>query len=218
MKILSVNIGLPREVVWKHTRVETAIFKGPVDTPVALSRLNFAGDQQADLTVHGGPEKAVYAYPAEHYDYWRGELPGTPLSWAAFGENLTTDGLQEDTLCIGDVLRIGSAVLTVTQPRLPCYKLNIRFGREDMIKRFLLSGRSGFYFSVLSTGEVSAGDEINVVSRDPDHVSVADILHLYFGQTRDPNLFERAISLRSLPESWKPELMLRARSARHTAP
>ena len=136
MRIVSVIVGMPREVVWKNQTVQTAIFKEPVDGPVTISQLNLAGDRQADLTVHGGPEKAVYAYPAEHYDYWRQELPGVSFPWGKFGENLTTEGPSEDTICIGDRLRIGSAVLTVTQPRLPCYKLAIRFERDDMIQRF----------------------------------------------------------------------------------
>ena len=141
MKIVSVNVGLPREVVWKGSTVQTAIFKEPVAGAVAIRELNLAGDQQADLAVHGGSKKAVYAYPAEHYEYWRKQLADVSLLWGAFGENLTTVGLSEDMLSIGDVLRVGSAVLQVTQPRMPCYKLEIRFERNDMIKRFLVSGR-----------------------------------------------------------------------------
>ena len=149
MKVVSVNVGLPREVVCKGITVQTAIFKEPVAGSVAIRELNLAGDQQADLTVHGGTEKAVYAYPVEHYEYWRRQLPKVAMSWGAFGENLTTEGLGEDRLCIGDLLRVGSAILRVTQPRMPCYKLELRFNRDDMIKRLLVSGRSGFYFSVI---------------------------------------------------------------------
>jgi len=159
MKIVSVNVGLPREVSWKGRTVQTAIFKEPVAGAVTIRELNLAGDQQADLTVHGGLEKAVYAYPAEHYEYWRKELSDVSLSWGAFGENLTTEGLREDTLCIGDVLRVGSAVLQITQPRMPCYKLELRFDRDDMIKRFLASGRSGFYFSVIEREGMSLRDQ-----------------------------------------------------------
>lgn len=157
MKIVSVNVGLPREVVWKGITVKTAIFKEPVATTVAIRELNLAGDQQADLAVHGGSEKAVYAYPAEHYEYWRKQLSDISFSWGTFGENLTTAGLWEGMLCIGDLLRIGSAVLQITQPRMPCYKLQLRFNRDDMIKRFLVSGRSGFYLSVIEPGNVGAG-------------------------------------------------------------
>ena len=195
MKIVSVNVGKPREVVWKGMTVQTGIFKEPVDGPVAISKLNLDGDKQADLTVHGGYGKAVYAYPAEHYEYWRNELPQVSFSWGKFGENLTTEGLLEDTLCVGDRLRFGSAVLMVTQPRMPCYKLNIRFDRDDMIKRFLTSKRSGFYFSVIEPGEVTVGSKVEILSRDPHRVTVIDILRLYLGQTRDPELLLRATNV-----------------------
>ena len=138
MKVVSVNVGLPREVVWKGMTVQTAIFKEPLAGAVAIRELNLAGDQQADLSVHGGSEKAVYAYPAEHYEYWRKQLSDDSLSWGAFGENLTTEGLWEESLCIGDLLMVGSAVLQITQPRMPCYKLELRFNRDDMIKCFLV--------------------------------------------------------------------------------
>src|SRR2546426_2126848 len=214
MKIVSVNVGMPREVVWKGMTVQTGIFKDPVDRPVTITKLNLAGDQQADLTVHGGAEKAVYAYPAEHYEYWREELPDVAFSWGKFGENLTTEGLGEDTLCIGDRLRVGSAVLTVTQPRMPCYKLALRFDRDDMIKRFLTSRRSGFYFSVIEEAEVRAGSEVEILSRDPHRVTVVDIVRLYLGQTRDPELLQRALNVSALPRNWKAELPLRARTGR----
>jgi len=203
MRIVSVNVGLPREIVWKGVTVRTAIFKEPVAGAVAIRGLNLTGDQQADLTVHGGSDKAVYAYPAEHYEYWRKQLPDVSLSWGAFGENLTTDALWEDTLCVGDLLRVGSAVLQVTQPRMPCYKLGLRFNRDDMIKRFLVSGRSGFYFSIVEPGEVSAGSKVEISSRDPNRVTVADVLRLYLNQTRDPELIQRAASVHALSLKWK---------------
>ena len=212
MKIISVNVGLPREVVWKGVTVQTAIFKEPVAGAVAIRELNLAGDQQADLTVHGGLEKAVYAYPVEHYEYWRKQLSDLSLSWGAFGENLTTEGLLEDILCIGDLLRIGSAVLQVTQPRMPCYKLELRFNRNDMIKRFLVSGRSGFYLSVIEPGEVGAEARVEILDRDPENVTVSDIVRLYLGQTRDPELLKRATNISSLPENWRTQLLLRAQT------
>ena len=212
MKIVSVNVGLPREVVWKGITVQTAIFKEPVAGAVAIRALNLAGDQQADLTVHGGPEKAVYAYPAGHYKYWRKQLSDVSLRWGAFGENLTTAGLREDTLCIGDLLKIGSAVLRVTQPRMPCYKLELRFNRDDMIKRFLVSGRSGFYLSVIEPGNVGAGSRVEILDRDPDSVTITDIVRLYYGQARDPELLQRAMNVTSLPENWKTQLLLRAQN------
>src|SRR5215813_12670553 len=165
MKIISVNVGLHRTVQWKGEAVSTGIFKAPVSGRLPLRTLNFDGDRQADLSVHGGPDKAVYAYPAEHYAYWRRELPDMTLPWGMFGENLTTEGLQEDTLQIGDRFRIGSTEVVVTQPRLPCFKLGLRFGRDDIVKRFLVSGRMGFYFKVLAECEVAAGDPVLLVCR-----------------------------------------------------
>jgi len=189
--------------------VQTGIFKDPVDVPVMIRKLNLAGDRQADLTVHGGAEKAIYAYPAEHYEYWRKKLPQVPFSWGKFGENLTTEGLTEDTLCIGDRLKVGAAILMVTQPRLPCYKLALRFDRDDMIKRFLASQRSGFYFSVIEKGEVRAGSKIEILSRDPDPIAVVDIVRLHLGQAHDPELLHRAMNVSALPQSWKAELAVR---------
>jgi MOSC domain-containing protein YiiM len=212
MKIISVNVGLPREVVWKGITVRMAIFKEPVAGTVAIRELNLAGDQQADLMVHGGSEKAVYAYPVEHYEYWRKQLPDVSFSWGAFGENLTTEGLSEDTLCIGDLLRAGSAILQVTQPRMPCCKLELRFNRDDMIKRFLVSGRSGFYLSVIGPGDVGPGSRVEILDRDRDSVTISDIVRLYLGQTRDPELPQRATNVISLPENWKTQLRLRAQN------
>lgn len=211
MRVVSVNVGLPREVVWKGRTVRTAIFKEPVQGSVALRRLNFDGDRQADLTVHGGPEKAVYIYPAEHYAFWREELPGVELPWGVFGENLTVLGLREFDLGIGDRLRIGSAELVVTQPRVPCYKLGVRFGRADMTKRFYRAGRTGFYVAVVREGAVAAGDAIEIVAREPHQVTVADIYHIYrtdHDQRRalDRDVLDtmrRAAALEALPESWR---------------
>lgn len=209
MQVISVNVGLPREVLWKGTTVQTGIFKEPVDGPVSIRKLNLAGDKQADLTVHGGAEKAVYAYPSEHYEYWRMKLPEVPFSWGKFGENLTTEGLAEDLLCIGDRLRVGSAILMVTQPRMPCYKLALRFERDDMIKRFLVSQRSGFYFSVVEEGEAQAGSKVEIISRDPDRVAVVDIMRLFLREAHDPELLHRAMNVGALPQNWKAELAAR---------
>lgn len=178
MKLISVNVGLPREVQWKGRTVLTGIFKEPVSGRIAVRKLNLDGDGQADLSVHGGPEKAVYVYPVEHYAYWRKELPDMEFSWGMFGENLTTEGLLEEAIHIGDRFRIGSAEVIVTQPRMPCYKLGIRFGRNDIIKRFLVSGRPGFYLGVLREGEVGAGDTIELISRDKKQVTVSEIAHI----------------------------------------
>jgi len=203
MKLISVNVGQPRPVQWSGQTVATAIFKEPVEDAVRLRRLNLDGDQQADLKVHGGPHKAVYAYPCEHYEFWRRELPGMELPWGAFGENFTTEGLLEDHVSIGDRFRIGSALLAVTQPRMPCYKLGIKFGRDDIIKRFLASRRSGFYFSVVQEGEVRAGDLVELLARDKGAVSVADIVRLYVDDNPDLDLLRRAAGLEALPPNWR---------------
>ena len=165
MRLLSVNVGLPREIAWRGRIVTTSIWKAPANCRVVVRALNVDGDQQSDLTVHGGPDKAVYIYPSEHYAFWRTELSDMELTWGAFGENFTTEGLLESKVMIGDRLRIGSAEFEITQPRLPCYKLGIRFGRDDMIKRFLRSRRTGFYLAVRREGEVGAGDSIVIESR-----------------------------------------------------
>jgi MOSC domain-containing protein YiiM len=198
-----VNVGLPREVEWRGRTVRTSIWKTPVEGRVRVGRLNLEGDRQSDLSVHGGAEKAVYVYPSEHYAYWGRELPGIDLSWAAFGENFTTQGLFEDGVKIGDRLGIGSAEFVVTQPRMPCYKLGIRFGREDIIKRFLKSGRTGFYLAVLREGEVGSGDLIEFTQRDDHNVTVADISALYGHDADNQQLLQRAIDLPALPESWR---------------
>jgi len=174
MQVISVNVGLPREVEWRNEIVRTSIFKAPVTGRVRVARLNIAGDRQSDLTVHGGVNKAVYVYPSEHYEFWRKELPDSELPWGAFGENLTTTGLAEDDVRIGDRFAIGSAEFVVTQPRMPCFKLTIRFRRADMIKRFYRSGRSGFYLAVTKEGEIGSGDAIELLSRDEDAITIAE--------------------------------------------
>lgn len=202
MKIVSVNVGIPREVVFNGQIVSTAIFKDPVNAPIMLRKLNLDGDKQADLTVHGGVDKAVYSYPAAHYDYWRKEFPNMNLVWGMFGENLTTEGLMEDTVNIGDEFRIGSAKVVATQPRMPCYKLGVRFGRMDIIKRFLASGRPGIYFKVLKEGKIKTGDEIILSKRDNNNITVKDVVWLYT-QEKDIDTMNRAAQIRHLAEGWK---------------
>jgi MOSC domain-containing protein YiiM len=202
MRVVSLCVGLPREVDWHGRPVLTSIFKTPVDRRLQLSKLNFEGDEQSDLSVHGGLDKAVYVYPSEHYTYWRRELPQADLSWGAFGENLTTEGLLEDVR-IGDRFRVGSAELVVTQPRMPCYKLGIRFGRADILKRFLQSGRTGFYFSVAREGEIGPGDAIELIARAEDGLTVADVVSLYSVDSENQERLRRAIQSPILPESWR---------------
>jgi MOSC domain-containing protein YiiM len=175
-KVISVNVGRPQEFLVRGETVVTSIFKDPVKGRVRVRTLNLDGDEQSDLTVHGGINKAVYAYPSEHYARWSEELPDAELAWGAFGENLTIEGLLENTTCIGDRLRIGTAEMVVTQPRQPCYKLAYKFGRQDMIKRFVKSGRSGFYLSVASEGDIGAGDAIELLSRPDGAPTVTEML------------------------------------------
>ena len=203
MRLVSVNVGLPREVTRKGRTITTGIFKEPALGRVILRTLNLDGDKQADLSVHGGPSKAVYAYPIEHYEYWRAELPAMDLPPGMFGENFTTEGLQEDEVNIGDRFRIGSAEVMVTEPRLPCYKLAAKFGRDDIIKRFLQSGRTGFYFAVFQEGVVGTGDDIELVRRDEHGITVADITRLYVRDKDDLRSLQRAVQVTALPESWR---------------
>jgi len=206
MKLVSVNCGLPRDVEWRGRAVTTGIYKHPVAGPVALRRLNLEGDGQADLTVHGGAAKAVYCYALAHYDYWKAELPGLSLPMGVFGENFTTEGLLESTVFLGDRFSIGSAEVVVSQPRLPCYKLGIRFQSDDMVKRFRASGRPGFYLAVTREGTVSANDEIVLTGREADSVPVADIMRLCVARgysARDLTLARRALSIAALPDGWK---------------
>jgi MOSC domain-containing protein YiiM len=203
MKLVSVSVGLPRLLSWRGDTFETGIFKTPVQGRVALRTTNLDGDRQADLTVHGGPEKAVYAYPSEHYPAWNEELPDAARTWGAFGENFTTEGLLETDVSIGDRYRIGSAVVKVTTPRLPCFKLAAKFQRDDMIKRFAQSGRCGFYFSVAKEGEVAAGDKFELLGRDEPTLTVAEVNHLYMGRMPDREVLRRSLHVTSLPESWR---------------
>lgn len=203
MKIVAISVGRPRQVQWRGRNVKTSIFKTPVSHPVHVTSTNIEGDEQSDLSVHGGPEKAIYAYPAEHYDFWRRELPDAELAWGAFGENFTTEGLLEDEVWIGDRYHVGTTELVVTQPRMPCYKLAIRFGQIEMVKRFLESRRSGFYFAVEREGDVATGDAIERVARNERHLSVADVVKLYAADSANQSLLESASNHPSLPAAWR---------------
>jgi len=203
MKIVSLNLGLPRIVETNGGPVTTGIFKEPLAAPVMLRTLNLDGDRQADLSVHGGVSKAVYAYPVEHYEFWKKELPEMELPYGMFGENFTTEGLLEDTVNVGDRFRVSEAELMVTEPRLPCYKLGIKFGRADIIRKFLQSRRTGFYFAVLKEGEVKAGDAIELISRDQNGIAISDIVRLYAFEKDDLATLRRAVKLEALSESWR---------------
>jgi MOSC domain-containing protein YiiM len=176
MRVVSVNVGRPQTVTAGGRSVTSGILKSPVEGRVPLGVLGFEGDGQADPTVHGGPEKAVYLYPSEHYAKWRADLPGTPLPWGAFGENLDIEGLTEAMVHVGDVLRVGPVLLQVTTPRFPCYKLGMKFDDPGMLRRFLSSERSGFYVAVLEPGDVGAGDAIEVVTVQPGAPTILEIV------------------------------------------
>jgi MOSC domain-containing protein YiiM len=217
MKVLSVNVGLPRKILFNGQIITTAIFKDPVKGPISLRKLNLDGDKQADLTVHGGLDKAVYSYPSEHYVYWRKQFPNTDLVWGMFGENFTTEGLFEDAVNVGDQFQIGSAMLVATQPRMPCYKLGIRFGRMDVIRRFMASGRPGIYFKVLTEGEVQREDKIKIIRRDKNNVTVKDIVRLYIARDNIDNIetMKRVTKIRDLPEGWRYEFQQKIKQLEH---
>lgn len=203
MKLISVNVGLPREITVGGKTVSTSIWKAPVQGRVHVSTLNLKGDQQSDLSVHGGVDKAVYLYPSEHYSYWRTQLPDAELPWGAFGENFTSEGILEEQTRIGDRIRVGSADFMVTQPRMPCFKLGIRFNRRDMVKRFLASRHSGFYLAVIREGEVEQGDAIEFIEKQEAGVTITDIVNLYSVDSQNQELLRRATEVPALPQSWK---------------
>jgi MOSC domain-containing protein YiiM len=203
MKLISVNVGLPREITLGGKTIRTSIWKYPVEGRVHVSTLNLDGDQQSDLSVHGGVDKAVYLYPSEHYSYWRTQLPDVELPWGAFGENFTSEGILEDAIKIGDRIRVGSTEFVVTQPRMPCFKLGIRFNRTDMVKRFFESKRSGLYLAVIREGEVENGDAVEFTEKQETGVTITDIVNLYTLDSGNQELLRRATELPALPKSWK---------------
>lgn len=205
MKIVSVNVGLPRPVSWRGRRIMTGIYKDPVEGRVQVRRTNLDGDRQADLSVHGGPDKAVYVYPSEHYPFWRRELELEDLPWGSFGENLTTEGWWEDEVHVGDRFRIGTAEFTITQPRMPCFKLAMKFERDDIVESFLESGRPGFYLAVAQEGELGAGDAMERIQEDENGVTVVDVVRLYMDRhgESDPDLLRRVVAVEALAEGWR---------------
>jgi MOSC domain-containing protein YiiM len=213
MRVVSVQVGSPRPVTYRGKTVQTGIWKEPVTGRVAVGRINLAGDRQADLRVHGGVDKAVYAYPSEHYAWWREQLPEAPLPWGAFGENLTVEGLREDRVHIGDRFRIGTAEFMVTQPRMPCFKLGIKFGRPRIVKEFLRSERSGFYLAVVHEGELGAGDAIEPTVEERDSMTVTEMVRLAVAAAPDPAVLRRAAALPGLAQSWRDDLRERLQAA-----
>ena len=214
MKLISLNVARPQLALYNGATISTGIFKKPVSGSVPLRTLNLDGDRQADLAVHGGPYKAVYGYPSEHYDFWRQELPGMSLPWGMFGENFTTEGLSESDLHIGDRLQVGTAIIMVRQPRIPCYKLAVKFQRSDILARFLRSGRSGFYFSVEQEGIVAAGDSFEFLSREPRAINIAEMNRLFAEDKYNARLLETAIATPALPQDWRDYFRKRQSGAR----
>ena len=221
MKLVSVNVGMPRLLAWGGATFKTGIFKHLVQGRVMLRATNLDGDRQADLSVHGGVNKAVYGYPSEHYAAWSAELPellDPARAWGAFGENFTTEGLLETEVSVGDRYRVGSAVVRVTTPRLPCYKLAAKFQREDMIERFLRSGRCGFYFAVVEEGEVGAGDKFEFLGREDPTLTIAEVNSLYTAKSPNLESLQRSLDVKSLPESWRDRFRARRAEPPSRAP
>ena len=203
MKLISINVGLPRLLNYGGATFKTGIFKNPVQGRVALRTTNLDGDRQADLSVHGGVNKAVYLYPSEHYAAWNADIPDIAIGWGAFGENFTTEGMLETAVSVGDSYRVGTAIVRVTTPRLPCYKLAAKFQRDDMIARFVRTGRCGFYFSVVEEGEVGGGDEFKLIGSEESTLTIAEVNRLYTAKSPDRKSLERAVQVETLPESWR---------------
>lgn len=213
MSILSVNVSLPKVVEYRGGRVETGIFKDPVAGPLMMRELNLDEDRQADLSVHGGRDKAVYVYSGDYYEYWKQELRCDDLRYGNFGENLTVEGLTDEVVRIGDVFRVGDATVQVTQPRLPCYKLAIKMEDPAFPKLFLASRRTGFYLRVLAEGEIGAGDEFELVERESEPLTVHEVVELSFFDRGNLDRTEAALRVRALPRGWRDEFEERLRRA-----
>jgi MOSC domain-containing protein YiiM len=217
MKIVSINVGMPRVFHWKGLEFESAIIKEPVPGRIMLRKTSLDGDRQADLSVHGGPNKAVYSYPSEHYPYWAKRLHGHDLPWGAFGENLTTEGMLETEVSVGDQYRVGSAVVMVRTPRTPCYKLAARFQRDQILEEFHNSGKSGFYLSVVEEGEIGAGDQFEFVGGEANSITISDANNLYSGRSNDIDLLRRSVHVQALPESWRHRFQARLNAVENLA-
>ncbi|MGD1101777.1 MAG: MOSC domain-containing protein [Terriglobia bacterium] len=211
MKVVSINVALPRVVSVHGKQIETGIFKIPVSGPIAVNKLNLQGDGQADLAVHGGPDKAVYLYSWDNILHWKKAWQRDDLGPGSFGENLTVEGLGENEVALGDEFAIGTACFVVTQPRLPCFKLALALETPSIPKTFLESGRTGFYLRVLHEGALQAGDPIYPLpSREPAKVTIAEFVELYRIQRATRDQIRKILSLAALPEEWKKRLTRKA--------
>jgi MOSC domain-containing protein YiiM len=208
-RLLSVNVGRPRTVMLDGRPVETGIYKAPVAGRVRLARFNLDGDGQADLRVHGGEDKAVYVYPFEHYGWWQSELGRDDFVHGQFGENFTTTGLDETQVMLGERYRVGSAVVEVSEPRKPCFKLGLRMGRADFPELFTRAARTGYYLRVIEEGEVGAGDLIARLYTPPGGLSVAMLWRLVYLDPIDPRELERALGAAGISAKWRERLARR---------
>ena len=213
MRILSVNVSLPKIVEYKGDKVETGIFKEPVADRVMVRKLNLDGDRQADLSVHGGENKAVYVYSIENYEYWKLELGRDDFNHGQFGENLTVEGMTDDVVRIGDVFNVGGASVQVTQPRPPCYKLAIKMENPKFLKLFLASRRTGFYLRVLEEGVVGAGDEFELIERDPEPLTVEETVSLSYFDRDNLERAQAALRVKALAPGWREGFAERLRKA-----
>jgi MOSC domain-containing protein YiiM len=208
--VRSVNVSLSKQVQHKNKTISTGIFKQPVSGRVAVNQFNLAGDQQVDLVNHGGEHKAVYGFASDHYAFWEQKLNLAELNYGKFGENLTIDGLAEDSLCIGDQLQVGESILEITQPRVPCFKLGLTFSREDMPRLFVENAATGIYFRVVHTGSVAAGDSVSVTLAHPDKISVKQLFRAYFDKNMSENeamtVMEKALTIDALSIEWREKL------------
>ena len=207
MKVLSVHVGSLQEMLRNGKKIQTGIFKQPTEGPIEVKRLGLEGDQQANKKLHGGIYKAICVYPSEHYDLWKEELGKPDLSFGDFGENLTTVGLMEGDIRLGDRLRIGSVEIVVTQPREPCITLNARLDTKDLSARICKSGRSGFYFSVMKEGIIKNGDSIEYINRDENRVTVSDFNRIINGEPEIADIVFRASKIDALPSRLKSQFL-----------
>jgi MOSC domain-containing protein YiiM len=201
-RLLSVNVGLPRDIAWRGKTVHTAIWKTPVQGRCMVRRLNIDGDGQGDLAGHGGEHRAVFAYQKDSYHYWQNQLGRDDFDYGQFGENFTVDGLSDQEVCIGDRYRVGSALFEVTQPRVTCYRVGIRMNEPQMAALLVAHGRPGFYFRVLEEGEVEAGDEIVQVATGPERMTVFEISALLYMPGHPRSKLVRALHIPALSAGW----------------
>ncbi len=202
MRVIAVNVGTLRPILWRGKQLKTGIFKHSIGRRVTVRLHGLDGDQQGDLKLHGGIDKAVYVYPKEHYEYWQHKFPNLTFTWGMFGENLTIEGALEDTMYIGSKWRIGSTQFEIVQPREPCFKLGIKFGNPTVVKQFLSSGRSGWYLKVITEGEIGTGDQIVPISQNAQHVTVTDLNRLLSQTVQDQSILQRAMQIETLPTGW----------------